>query len=186
MTTLQQWADQLNAQGNGGLRQAITSQLNSIALRAQRETKLLVQSRLRRRTGRLINSVGGGVRTGRGDVIEAFASASTEYAAAQELGAVIRPKRGRYLTIPLSPVLTQAGVQRQSARSFAGLFVIRSRRGNLLLVRRTTSGIEPVFALVERVRLRPKHFLRDGMAKAASQAPPLFRAALARAVEVRT
>jgi hypothetical protein len=185
--TLDEWRKQIEAEGKGDLAKRLRKEFASIALRAQRQAKLLAASRLRRRTGRLINSIGGGVRTEGVDIIEAFASASTEYAASQELGATITPKRGRYLTIPLAASLTQAGVTRQSARTMPGLFVIRSKRGNLLLVRRSSNGgIEPMFALVQRTVIKPKHYLRDGMAVAASQAPPLLRAALGRAVEVKT
>jgi hypothetical protein len=45
----------------------------------------------------------------------------------------------------------------------AGLFVIRSKAGNLLLVKRKGGGIEPQWVLKDRVRIRGRHYLRDGM-----------------------
>ena len=70
------------------------------------------------------------------------------YAAIQEYGGIITPKRARMLAIPLPPVCDSRGTPIfKSPRHQPGLFIIRSRRGNLLLVRRVGKRIEPQWVL---------------------------------------
>ncbi len=47
--------------------------------------------------------------------------AGVKYARIQELGGTVRPVRKKWLTIPVGPALTPAGVARGPARSFPGL-----------------------------------------------------------------
>lgn len=117
-----------------------------------------------------------------------------KYAAAQELGTVgkggalpdIKPVKGRALAVPLPAALDRQGVPK-----FTGpldpklrnqLFIIE-RPGKPPLLARKQVGkggtkrhkgggytgklrIEPLFVLVRRVALRPRHYLRDALLEA--------------------
>lgn len=81
-------------------------------------------------------------------------SAGIPYARVQEYGATIRPRRKKWLTIPLPDAKTAKGVTRGPARSFEDTFFRRSRKGNLLLSQRVASGeIRNLFVLKKRVRV---------------------------------
>lgn len=58
------------------------------------------------------------------------------YSSTHEHGATIRPRRGRYLAIPLAAAKTPAGVARWASPTMVDdLFVLRTPTGRLLLVR---------------------------------------------------
>lgn len=182
--TLSEWAAHLRKQAApAALRKEIGRELGGVAVMARAGAVMYATKRLKVRTGKLRQSISSGVRVSR-DVPEAFVRAATPYAGIQELGGVVRPKRSRYLTIPLDPVLTAAGVTRQSARQTPGLFPYRARSGKLFLARDTGDGIEMVFQLVRQVKIRPKYYLRDAMKDAAKALPPKLRRMLVQVVEV--
>jgi len=111
------------------------------------------------RTNRLADSFGFRVE-GRGSDASRFRrrlevfSAGVPYARDQEYGATIRPRRKKWLTIPLPDAKTAKGVARGSARSFKDTFFRRSRKGNLLLSQRLASGeLRNLFVLKKRVRV---------------------------------
>lgn len=120
---------------------------------------------LARVSGRLINSVKTQVKVGTKTVQARIwldrRSKAAIYGPVHERGAIIRPKNKRYLTVPLS---TEAYGRR--ARTIPGLFVVRSRRGNLLLVRRRGAGLEPMYKLVgpgepqEYVKIPKRPFMK--------------------------
>jgi hypothetical protein len=76
-------------------------------------------------------------------------SAGVKYARLQEYGGTIRPKRSKWLTIPLPDALTASGVARyQSARYLFDTYpkqmsVVRSRSGRLFIVSRGKPGTKP-------------------------------------------
>ena len=73
-------------------------------------------------------------------------------AAVHERGATIRPKKAQYLTIPLPPALDSRGVPiLPRARDWQDTFIIRSKKGNLLIVRKKGDGIEPLYVLKKSV-----------------------------------
>lgn len=74
------------------------------------------------------------------------------YARIQDLGGVVTPKAGKYLTIPLPGV-------RGRIRTHAGGFFIRSKAGNLLYVKKQGSGIKPLFVLKEKVNIKGTKYL---------------------------
>jgi len=74
------------------------------------------------------------------------------YARIQDLGGEIRPKSGKYLTIPLPGV-------RGSIRSHSGGFFIRSKAGNLLYVKKAGNGIKPLFVLKDSVKIKGNRYL---------------------------
>lgn len=73
-------------------------------------------------------------------------------ATVHERGATITPKRARWLTIPLPPALTAQGVpKRPSARDWQNTFVIKSKKGNLLIVQKVGKDIVPLYVLKKKV-----------------------------------
>lgn len=181
--TLREWADWLEKQARGDLHAAINRELAKTAARAQRYAKVNATRSPRVRSGRLRGSIGSGVRSRADGTVDAFVSANTKYAAAQERGATIHA-RGRYLTVPLGAVKTRAGVVRRSARDYPGAFVIRSRAGKLLIVQKNGKRIVPLFVLVQSVKVPATHFLRDGMREAAKGVPAAMRLVLQQSATV--
>lgn len=116
---------------------------------------------LARRSGNLIRSwrvtmedKSPGTFEGRMAQDQRFASAV--YGPVQEFGATIRAKRAKNLAIPLTDEARQAG----SPRKFNDLFPIRSKKGNLLLVRRSGQQIEPLYKLQPSVTIPPRPHAR--------------------------
>lgn len=98
-------------------------------------------------------------------------------AAVHERGATITPKRAKWLTVPLPAALNANGTpKRPSARDWQNTFIIRSKRGNLLIVQRSGRGIIPLYVLKKKVVILKrlafeeaftagKDFLADQIAK---------------------
>lgn len=88
------------------------------------------------------------------------------YGRIQAIGGTILPKRGKYLTIPLQPVLTAMGVARFSARElfatkgavggYKSVFV--NKRGTAIMGVLPLGGVEPVFALKTSVKIKATHY----------------------------
>lgn len=71
-----------------------------------------------------------------------------------ETGAIIKAKKGKYLTIPLEAALRPNGTPiKPSARDWDNTFVGRSKKGNLLIFRKTRTGIVPLYALKPMVEI---------------------------------
>lgn len=78
----------------------------------------------------------------------------TGIASVHERGATIRPKRAKYLTIPLPPALDSRGVPKEvNARAWQNTFVQRSRKGNLLIFQKRGQGIVPLYVLKKSVTI---------------------------------
>lgn len=110
---------------------------------------------LSRRSGNLVASIEKSVRiTG-----TTFGNLEGHIAAAfpgvvHEFGATIRPKNGKYLTVPLPAALDSRGVPlKKSARDWANTFVARSKKGNLLIFQRRGSQIVPLYVLKTSVKI---------------------------------
>ncbi len=97
-----------------------------------------------------------------GDKIIGIQGAKVPYGRAHELGAVIRPKTGQWLTIPLNAAKTASGVARGPARSFSNTFFLK-KGGNLLLMQKKGDQIVPLFVLKKEVRIPKRPFLRPGI-----------------------
>jgi hypothetical protein len=89
------------------------------------------------------------------------------YAAIQNFGGTIVPKRARALTIPLDAVKTGVGVARYSAREvfdnpgiggFSSVFI---RKGIIFGV--TDNGIKPLFVLKQSVTIRGVHYMERSL-----------------------
>lgn len=187
--TLEEWARRLTTVAPDEFRRRLTVELRALALRGEREAKLLAGSRLRVRSGRLRSSIRGDViAEGEGRLsvrLSAGLERELEYARAQEEGATITPRRGRYLAIPLPGALTPAGVLRSrfvrpgGLRAVASLFAVRRPGRRTLLAEAKGDGILPMFVLHEGpVRIRGRHFLRDGLEAARRQLPDAVRDAV--------
>jgi hypothetical protein len=75
----------------------------------------------------------------------------------QETGGTITPKKSKYLTIPLPAALNANGTpKKKSARQWANTFVIKSKKGNLLIVRKVGTSIEPLYVLKKSVYIPPR------------------------------
>ncbi|MGR3366057.1 MAG: hypothetical protein ACU0CC_14725 [Sagittula sp.] len=96
------------------------------------------------------------------------------YMVRHEFGGTIQAGSGAYLTVPLPAALNGDGTpKRLSARQWRDAFVIKSRSGNLLIVRRRGRVITPLYALKESVRIPKRLGLRSELRK---QRPKLQKA----------
>lgn len=81
-------------------------------------------------------------------------------AAANEFGAIIKPKKGKFLAIPLVPE-----AKGKSPKAFGDLKLIRKKgsKGEAggILARVSGTNIEPIFALVKQVIIPERSFLRE-------------------------
>lgn len=88
----------------------------------------------------------------------------TDYMATHEFGGLIRPKGKTYLTVPLPAALKSDGTPKKlSARAWRHSRVIRSRRGNLLIVMQQGRRAVPLYVLKEKVRIPARLGLRKEM-----------------------
>lgn len=105
-----------------------------------------------------------GVRSG-GRV--ATGDAEVKYASVHEYGepAVLTPRKGKFLRIPLRPAKTDAGVDRfptSLRESAAGLFYVRrAKNGKLYLFHKDTG--KPWYQLVRSVKVKKRPFIRPAM-----------------------
>lgn len=79
----------------------------------------------------------------------------TGIAAVHEKGATIHPKKAKYLTVPLPPALTSRGLPKKpKARDWKDTFVLKSKRGNLLIVQKKQGGgLTPLYVLKKSVTI---------------------------------
>ena len=133
-----------------------------MGLHAEDLTKRLMSTRLKPRTGRLRASVRNEV-TRTGDRVEIRLLAGNvklPCMATHEYGATIRPRRGKYLRIPLPPALTGAGVDRRAGGSLRNdpnfAFVpARNLKGRNPLLIHVRTG-KPWYVLKRQVRIPPR------------------------------
>ena len=144
--------------------EAMVSALDDWQLLIDREMQLNLEGRnLKRRTGHLAQGLNwvSVRREGSNFVMELESKAP--YAAIQEHGGVIKPKKAKYLTVPLPAALTPAGVLRKEAREYPNAFIQRSRRGNLIIFDQRGNKIVPLFVLKKEVKIPPSHWFSDAV-----------------------
>lgn len=122
--------------------------------------------RLNRRSGRLMKSLRVRVFPGSKTIEQVAGEIGTQspYAGVHEYGATIRPKRSKYLAIPLPAALDSRGVpKRRGPRSWKNTFVAKSKAGNLIIFqrRRGVKGIIPLYVLKKEVTIPPRLGLGD-------------------------
>lgn len=114
---------------------------------------------LSRRSGGLLASLSDDrVKVGGGDASEVSVSYTLSgIAAVHERGAIITAKKAKYLTIPLPAALNSQGVPlRRGARDWSNTFILRSKRGNLLIVLKQGGKITPLYVLKKSVKIPPR------------------------------
>lgn len=98
----------------------------------------------------------------------------SSYARIQEFGGTVRPKRGKYLTVPLPAALTGSGalsgryrIRRSGSRyvTDAGpTFIFKSKRGNLIVAVKQGANVKPIYVLRRQVTIRPRFGFFDAWA----------------------
>jgi len=83
----------------------------------------------------------------------AVGTRGSKYARIHEKGGTITPKRKKYLTIPLPGI-------KGWARNYPNAFVIKSKKGNLLIVERSgKTDLKPLFVLKKSVKIPETRWL---------------------------
>lgn len=83
-----------------------------------------------------------------------------KYAPTHEYGATITPRKAKMLAIPLPAAQTGAGVSRYASplrQHGPPMFMIKSRRGNLLLMSKESK--QPLFVLKKKVRIPKRPYI---------------------------
>lgn len=151
----------------GGLLARLRRSLIGVALMAEAQARENATSSPRARTGHLRRSIAGVAETGTSSVaitLTAGKGSTETYASAQEYGALIRPKRGRFLAMPVGPALTGAGVARYPGpRAVPGLHFVPTRGGAGGLLVKDVGGrnarADIYFVLLRQVRISPKRYI---------------------------
>jgi hypothetical protein len=191
--TPREFAEQLSeAAGPGGLPAVLLREMRVEALKAEAEAKDNATYGPEVRTGRLRASIAGVVdddtRFGYTITIGAGSNPSRPappYARIQEEGGTIRPRRRKYLRIPLGPAKTAAGVDRYPTSLYDSapdkFFVSMSKAGNLLLRDRITG--EPWYLLEKESHIRGEPYLEPAARNAARRLNVTLRDLLANAMD---
>lgn len=114
---------------------------------------------LSKRSGRLVQSIidSVSVKGETFETIEGTIGSDTVYAGIQEFGGIIRPRKAKYLTIPLKAALNPNGTPiKQSAREWENTFVARSKAGNLIIFQKRGASIVPLYVLKSSVKIPPR------------------------------
>lgn len=179
-TTLDDFSRRLRELGEPQKRKALVRQrLTKAGLRGESLAKRLVTTRLKRRSGNLVNSIRHEiVESGTGQVSLVLTAGRLQsgrilpYARIQEQGGTVRPQRARYLSIPIHPdVLTGTGVSRFSSPRDVPvpLTFIVSKKGSRLLINAETG--EPYYVLKRQVSITGRHFMRSTLRHLARTMP---------------
>lgn len=173
------------AAGPAGMAKALAAAGTRAAIAGERAARERARTALAVRTGHLRRSIqGSSAVDSNGMSVRLRAGGGTgavKYARIQELGGTVRPKKGRYLRIPLKAAKTAAGVDRYAGplrQALPGLFVLRAKSGKLFLVQPKGKGkrrkLVYLYLLVERSVIGPHPYLRPSIDEAAQ----VLRAAL--------
>jgi phage gpG-like protein len=123
---------------------------------------------LKVRTGRLRSSIAGVIIKTNDELTAIIGSGVRQgnrisYANIHEVGGVIRPKRGKYLAIPLKGALTSSGSQLRggamSARDFPNTFIRRGKSGNPIIFQKRGKGVIPLFVLKKSVTIPARRYM---------------------------
>lgn len=97
--TLEQFTENLESLAKG-FKTEFLAEAKLIALKAQEEAKRLASTKLHKRSGNLVDSIKGEAKL-EGDGFSLNLTASAPYAGIHEFGGVIRPRKGKFLRIPV-------------------------------------------------------------------------------------
>lgn len=166
-----------NAASGVPMGRAILSSFQRIGLQLQRTIMGSASGlKLKKRTGNLSRAIFyrvEGSPTSREILVRAGVDLSKAvYGRIHEHGGVIRPKRSKFLTIPVGQNVTPNGVVRVNAREFisnpgslgfTGSFVNRSKTAIMGVL--ADGQIEPVFALKTQVTIRKTGYVSSSLGK---------------------
>ncbi len=108
-----------------------------------------------RKTGALARSFVGVLVKSGAEGIRAEAKSSLPYARIHDQGGIIRPKGGKYLTIPITPA-----ARRRRARDFPGLVFIHKKPHLPVLALVSKGVVRPQYILRTSVRITAKHYIQ--------------------------
>lgn len=147
--------------------------------REYRRSPTTTATATRRRTGKLLDSYDSevtqpteGIKLAMGLVKPGTSSQVLSYAAVHEKdgSTVIRPKRGRYLAIPLPAAMTASGVARGGPRDFPNTFLIKGHGGSPIIAQAvggkrnwSKTQVRPLFVLKRSVTVRGRPALMPVM-----------------------
>lgn len=189
MSGLQKLADL-----GGNLPKVVGTGVRRILLELSNQITLQIRGgALHQRSGRLAKAwtVRGGAEVNVTETaVGAAGSIGTNnpYARIQEEGGTVKPVSAQMLAIPLGPAKTAAGVSRfSSPRQVPGLFMIKSRAGNLLLVKAAGRGaLEAWYVLKTQVRIPASRYLTKAAEATQPKATPIMDAAIGEAIAARS
>lgn len=125
-------------------------------------------TRLSKRSGRAMRSIKSSVRV-TGNSLDTLQGriGGIGYLRTHEFGAKITAKSAQYLTIPLPAALHANGTPiMRSARQWQNTFVIKSKKGNLLIVKKIPGGkLLPLYVLKKEVTIPPRLRMREHLQK---------------------
>jgi phage gpG-like protein len=165
MATGKQVAARLDAASKQRITEAIRGQMKRASLDAEAKAKLNITDRLTMRSGALRASIRADLSNDSHVLTLRAGGPTVPYAAIQELGGTVYPKRGKYLAIPLQERLR--GIWPRDLNEL-DTFVL-TRGGRPFIVQRTDTGLVFLYRLVESVTLRPVRYLRDAIEAAAAE-----------------
>ncbi len=121
-----------------------------------------------RRSGRLLNSIPNSkmVRDDGKDITGEIGPVGVPYARIHEYGGIIKPKKSKFLAIPLEPVLGPDGIAKASPLDFKGrsFFSDQGSDGLILFVMEGNNP-EPYFLMKRQVKIPERAYLRPAMEK---------------------
>lgn len=115
------------------------------------------------RSGRLVTSILDSVRV-EGSTFENLTGyiGAAFPAQVHEYGATIKPKKVKFLTVPLPAALDGRGVPiKRSARDWDNTFVAKSKAGNLIIFQKRGTQIVPLYVLRTEVTIPPRLGMRE-------------------------
>ena len=180
--TLDELGTKLSNVSRGQLLRELHVSALDYAAQGETRAKTRASTKLTVRSGRLAGSIAGRVvkRSGYsgGKLSAGGGGEDVKYAAAHEYGAVITPKKAKFLTIPVHPELkTAVGVGRvQSARDVPGLTFAQSLGGQPVLLHQVTG--EVWYLLRKRVEIPERPYMRPSLKDIEKRMMPEVRSAL--------
>lgn len=110
----------------------------------------------------------------RGDNVIGTVGTNMEYAAIHEYGGTIRPKKSKYLAVPLKAALTAKGVARGGPRDFKDTFFAMSKKGNLIMFGKSMGKIIPLFAMKKEIKIPKSPFMKPSLEEKTSDIIKFF------------
>lgn len=140
----------------------------------KRQAVLNARANFNRGTGNLFRSIDVQPLKGRGIHKSVRVKAGGDfvpYARMQEKGSKpggLKPKKGKYLAIPIGKAKTKRGVGRGTPREFPNTFVKKSKKGNLIIFQKKSfkkkkPEIEPLFVLKKSVKIPKRPYLSKAL-----------------------